>query len=101
MIRSDCPHHQSLSRFDQPRTVHRALADENRRHLAAGKTARERYPSAVKAADHAFALVRDGLAAYYGQSPVHDPDHVTRFMPPCNSVPVAPQRERGREGQQS
>lgn len=45
--------------------VHRALADENRRHLAAGTTADSRYPEAVEAANHAFALLRHGLADHY------------------------------------
>jgi len=45
--------------------THRALADENRRHLAAGKTARSRYPKAVEAANHAFVLLRHGLSVYY------------------------------------
>jgi len=45
--------------------VHRALADDNRHHLAAGATAQSRYPDAVKAADHAFALLRHGLADQY------------------------------------
>ena len=45
--------------------VHRALADENRRHPAAGRTAHARYPEAVEAANHAFALLRHGLADHY------------------------------------
>jgi AcrR family transcriptional regulator len=45
--------------------VHRTLAEDNRRCLTAGATAQERYPGAVKAADHAFALLRGGLADYY------------------------------------
>jgi AcrR family transcriptional regulator len=45
--------------------VHRALADDNRQHLAAGMTARHRHPGAVEAANHAFALLRHGLAEQY------------------------------------
>ena len=45
--------------------VHRTLADGNRRCLAAGATAQERYPGAVEAAGHAFALLRHGLADHY------------------------------------
>jgi AcrR family transcriptional regulator len=45
--------------------VHRALADDNRRHLAAGATAQSRYLDAVEAANHAFALLRHGLADHY------------------------------------
>jgi AcrR family transcriptional regulator len=45
--------------------VQRALADDNRRHLAAGATAQNRYPEAVKATNHAFALLRHGLADHY------------------------------------
>jgi AcrR family transcriptional regulator len=46
--------------------VQLVLADDNWRALAAGQTADERHPAAVAAADHAFALLRDGLAAAYG-----------------------------------
>lgn len=46
--------------------IHRTLAEDNRRCLAAGTTARERYPDAVEAAAHAFALLRHGLADHYG-----------------------------------
>ena len=45
--------------------IHRALADDNRRHLAAGVTAQNRYPHAVQAANHGFALLRHGLADQY------------------------------------
>ncbi|HTJ39470.1 MAG TPA: helix-turn-helix domain-containing protein [Dactylosporangium sp.] len=45
--------------------AHRALADDNRRHLAAGVTADARYPAAVEAANEAFALLRHGLASRY------------------------------------
>jgi AcrR family transcriptional regulator len=47
--------------------VHRALADDNRRHLTAGATAtaQSRYPDAVNAANHAFTLLRHGLADHY------------------------------------
>ena len=46
--------------------IHRTLAADNRRCLAAGTTAQERYPDAVEAAGHAFALLRHGLADHYG-----------------------------------
>jgi AcrR family transcriptional regulator len=46
--------------------AHRALADDNRRHLTAGATADERYPAAVEAADAAFDLLRHGLADRFG-----------------------------------
>jgi len=45
--------------------THRALADDNRRHLAGGTTALSRYPKAVEAANHAFVLLRHGLSDYY------------------------------------
>ena len=46
--------------------AHRALSDDNRRHLAAGATADARYPDAVRATRQAFALLRHGLAEHYG-----------------------------------
>ena len=46
--------------------VHRALADDNRHHLAAGETADARYPRAVAAANDAFNLLRHGLTDQYG-----------------------------------
>jgi AcrR family transcriptional regulator len=45
--------------------VCRTLAEDNRRCLVAGATARERYPGAVEAAGQAFALLRQGLADHY------------------------------------
>jgi AcrR family transcriptional regulator len=45
--------------------VCRTLAEDNRRCLAAGATAQERFPDAVEAAGHAFALLRHGLADHY------------------------------------
>jgi AcrR family transcriptional regulator len=45
--------------------VQRALADDNRRQLATGTTAHDRYPEAVNATNHAFALLRHGLADHY------------------------------------
>lgn len=45
--------------------VCRTLAEDNRRRLVAGVTARERYPGAVEAAGQAFALLRQGLADHY------------------------------------
>ncbi|GAA5186791.1 TetR family transcriptional regulator [Rugosimonospora acidiphila] len=43
----------------------RTLAEDNRRCLAAGATAQERYPGAVEAAGRAFAVLRHGLADHY------------------------------------
>jgi AcrR family transcriptional regulator len=43
----------------------RTLAEDNRRSLAAGTTADERYPDAVEAAGRAFAVLRHGLADHY------------------------------------
>jgi hypothetical protein len=45
--------------------VLRILAEDNRRCLATGATADERYPDAVEAADRAFAALRHGLADRY------------------------------------
>lgn len=47
-------------------TVQRTLAEENSRQLTAGRTANDLYPEAVDAANHAFDLLRMGMAAYYG-----------------------------------
>jgi AcrR family transcriptional regulator len=41
--------------------VQHVLARENWRRLSAGETADTRYPAAVAAAEHAFALLRNGL----------------------------------------
>lgn len=43
----------------------RTLAEDNRRSLAEGVTADERYPEAVEAAGRAFAVLRHGLADHY------------------------------------
>jgi AcrR family transcriptional regulator len=46
--------------------IARTLAQDNRRCLTDGATAAQRYPGAVAAAGHAFALLEDGLRDYYG-----------------------------------
>ncbi|MFJ5927646.1 TetR/AcrR family transcriptional regulator [Kitasatospora sp. NPDC092948] len=43
--------------------LERELADMNHQSLAGGQSATERYPEAVRAADRAFDLLRDGLGA--------------------------------------
>jgi AcrR family transcriptional regulator len=45
--------------------VQRALADDNRERLAAGTTAKLRHPTAVRAANQAFDLLRHGLLHRY------------------------------------
>lgn len=44
-------------------TVMRELANQNHQALAGGPSAADRYPEAVRAATHAFDLLRDGLGS--------------------------------------
>jgi hypothetical protein len=75
-----CPQHARSSPADsaarlaacQIFAVCRTLAEDNRRCLVAGATARERYPGAVEAAGQALALLRHGLA-----------DHTNPPTPAC------------------
>ncbi|HEY1488907.1 MAG TPA: TetR family transcriptional regulator [Micromonosporaceae bacterium] len=46
--------------------VQRALTDDNRRYLTAGISGDARYPEAVAAAERGFAMLRHGLAEWYG-----------------------------------
>lgn len=46
--------------------VIQVLAEDNWRQLVAGRAVDDRYPVAVAAADHAFALLSGGLATRYG-----------------------------------
>lgn len=46
-------------------SVQRVLARENWVRLSQGRSAAEAYPAAVANADHAFGLLRSGLATYY------------------------------------
>lgn len=46
--------------------VQRTLARENWRRLSEGLAATQLYPAAVTAAEHAFGLLRSGLAVRYG-----------------------------------
>jgi hypothetical protein len=44
------------------------LAEDNFRHLAEGRSADVRFPVAVAAAEHGFALLGGGLAAHVGKT---------------------------------
>lgn len=60
------PHPELTARLaaTQVCAVLRALGDTNQRQIGAGRSADELAPEAIAAADHAFALLRDGLRPY-------------------------------------
>lgn len=45
-------------------STQRLLAEDNLRHVAGGQSTDVRYPAAVAAAEHGFALLDGGLAAH-------------------------------------